>query len=100
MKKTSKAMGAPGLNGILAFFYQTYWGIIVKVGITLTIVNVLNNERDPKEYTQTYIYLIPKTNNPTTPYEYKPRTLCNILMKITTKTIANRMKDILPHIIS
>jgi hypothetical protein len=47
----------------------------------------------------TFISLIPKINSPTTPADYKPISLCNVILKIVTKTIANRVKLILPNIV-
>ncbi|KAL8148975.1 hypothetical protein AgCh_006108 [Apium graveolens] len=49
---------------------------------------------------ETNIMLIPKKKNPTTMSELRPIALCNIVMKIITKVIANRLKEILESVIS
>lgn len=41
-----------------------------------------------------------KVKHPVTPKEYRPISLCNVVFRIITKTIANRVKTILPNIIS
>lgn len=43
--------------------------------------------------------LIPKISNFKTPRDFKPNSLCNVIFKIITKCIANRLKSFLPNII-
>ncbi|MCH94114.1 hypothetical protein A2U01_0015069, partial [Trifolium medium] len=63
-------------------------------------LQVLNKKADPTPYNDTYICLIPKKSNPTQPSEFRPISLCNVKLKIITKAIANRIKVILPQVIS
>lgn len=53
-----------------------------------------------KEVNFTYIVFIPKTKNPTYVTNFHPISLCNVLYKFTSKFLANRLKEVLPHIIS
>jgi hypothetical protein len=94
-----KSNPAPGHDGLNAKFYQTYWDIIGG-GVTQTALDVLNNGGNPETLNNTHICLIPKHNNPITPVDYRPIALCNVILKIITKTIANRIKNILPDVIS
>jgi hypothetical protein len=48
----------------------------------------------------TVIALIPKTKNPISVTDFKPISLCNVVYKILSKVLANRLKVILPCIIS
>jgi hypothetical protein len=64
------------------------------------VLHVLNNKGDPTPFNNTYICLIPKKKDPTHPSDYRPISLCNVLLKIITKTIANRIKLMLPDVIS
>jgi hypothetical protein len=82
-----------------ALFYQTYWDIIGQE-VTNAALQVLNHKGDSSPYNHTHICLIPKNNNPKHPSEYRPIALCNVTRKIITKTIANRLKGILPDIIN
>ena len=47
-----------------------------------------------------YLALIPKESNPTTFNRVRPISLCNSSYKIITKILANRIKKVLPLIIS
>ncbi|XP_045831384.1 uncharacterized protein LOC123922735 [Trifolium pratense] len=97
--KDMKSLAAPGPDGLPALFYHTYWEIIGE-NITKMVLDVLNNKGDPSHLKFTHICLIPKINNPTSPSDFRPISLCNVTLKIITKTIANRIKTILPDIIS
>jgi hypothetical protein len=97
--KEMKGLAAPGPDGLPALFYHNYWEIVGRE-VTEAVLDVLNNEGDPSQYNATHICLIPKIKNPLGPSDYRPISLCNVILKIITKTIANRIKAILPGIIS
>jgi hypothetical protein len=97
--KSMKSTSSPGPNGLPALFYQTYWQLIGTDVIQLAL-HILNHEGDPSVINKTYITLIAKINNPTTPSDYRPISLCNVILKIITNTISNRIKKVLPTIIS
>ena len=50
-------------------------------------------------FNMTHVALIPKNNNPLTVSDYRPISLCNVMYKIISKVLANRLKEILPHVI-
>jgi hypothetical protein len=60
----------------------------------------LNNVVIDKALNSTYIALIPKVRNPTSVTDFRPISLCNVIYKIISKVLANRLKTLLPHIIS
>lgn len=82
-----------------AIFYQKYWDIIGE-DVTNTMLSILNSNSSLVELNQTNIVLISKTNNPTKICEFRPISLCNVLYKIISKVLANKLKPILNAIIS
>ena len=89
---------APGPDGMCALFYHKAWSIIGPDVIS-KVLDLLNNRGDLRDINQTYIALIPKKKQCETPVDYKPISLCNVLYKIVSKVIANRLKKVLPDII-
>ena len=64
------------------------------------VLNVLNSSMSMVEINRTNIALVPKTRNPTKMTEFRPISLCNVIYKLISKVLANRLKAILPQIIS
>jgi hypothetical protein len=91
-----KALGPDGFN---AGFFQKHWDIVGPEVCKATLYS-LNNATLDSELNSTFIALTPKLNNPSCVMEFRLTSLCNILYKIISKVLANRLKVILPHIIS
>ncbi|KAL9671641.1 hypothetical protein QQ045_009211 [Rhodiola kirilowii] len=90
---------APGLDGFSALFFQSNWGI-VGADVVKEVLNCLNNEVLNTDLNETLIVLIPRVKKVERVKELRPISLCKVVMKITTKVLANRLKEILPNIIS
>ena len=90
---------APGLDGMPPLFFQTYW-IDVSMDITQVVLSSLNFSSILKSINHTFITLIPKVNNPEKVYDFRPIGLCNVIYKIISKVIVNRLKPMLNSIIS
>ena len=90
---------APGLDGMPPLFYQNYWNL-VGCDVTKTILSYLNTATLPHLINHTFITLIPKTKPPMSVNDFRPISLCNVLYKIFSKVLANRLKKFLPSIIT
>lgn len=65
-----------------------------------TCLNILNEGGNIAPLNHIYIALIPKVEKPRQVTEFRPISLCNVIYRIITKTIANRLKHMLHNIIS
>ncbi|XP_057444580.1 uncharacterized protein LOC130736815 [Lotus japonicus] len=90
---------APGSDGTRTLFYKKFWDIVGE-DVTDLVLQILNGQKSPKDISHTLIVLIPKIKKPTHTSHYRPISLCNTLFKLVTKVIANRLKLILPDIVS
>lgn len=97
--KEMAPLKAPGLDGMPPLFYQTYWSD-VGMDTTQAALPCLNSGSLLKSINHTFIILIRKVQNPERVNEFKPIGLCNVLYKIVSKVIANRLKPLLNTIIS
>ena len=94
-----KPISAPGLDGMPPFFYQSFWPLI-DVDICSVVLDCLNNYKIPLEINSTNITLIPKVKYPELITDFRPISLCNVVYKIVSKVLANKLRVVLPSIIS
>jgi hypothetical protein len=90
---------APGPDGFPAHFFQTHWEICGEE-VTLAVIRVLKGEDDMREVNQTFIVLIPKVASLEELGQFRPISLRNVIYKIASKVMANRLKVVLPDIIA
>jgi len=76
---------APGPDGLPAIFFQKYWHIVGSDVGTLAL-DILNEGKSLECVNRTFVVLIPKCKNPSSPSQFRPISLCNVIMKIVTKT--------------
>jgi hypothetical protein len=90
---------APGPDGFPAHFFQRNWDLCGNE-VTKAVLNILNGIEPPELINYTCIVLIPKVQSPKLLTQFRPISLCNVILKIVSKVQANHLKEILSEIIS
>ena len=97
--KQMALFNAQGPDGMPHLFFQYYWDLIGD-DVSHSILHFLNTASLAENLNHTFITLIPKKKNLEFLSNFKPISLCNVFYKIFSKVLANRLKIILPNIIS
>lgn len=90
---------APGLDSFPAHFFQRHWDICGDE-VTKAVLRIIDGTESAECINETTLVLIPKVKNPTLLSQFRPISLCNVFYKIASKVISNRLKQVLPEIIS
>ncbi|KAK9931693.1 hypothetical protein M0R45_018961 [Rubus argutus] len=90
---------SPGPDGMPPQFFQQYW-TTVGPSIVSAVQNFLHTGQLLKEINFTHVCLIPKVKEPETMAHLRPIALCNVIYKLCAKVLANRLKKLLPQIVS
>jgi hypothetical protein len=90
---------APGPDGFMPLFYVKYWNSI-KHTVLKAVGNLFQSTRLLREQNHSFIALIPKCMGASSVNHFRPISLCNIIYKIISKLLANRLKPLLSKIIS
>ena len=93
------ALKSPGPDGLNALFYQSQRSIVGS-SVVKTIKNFFDDPEKIRNINETFIVLIPKKDHPETFRDLRPISLCNVIYKVITKIVANRMKGFMNSIVS
>lgn len=77
---------------------QKHWPL-VKYSVTSAVLGFLNGGVMPEVINRTLLVLIPKVENPQVLTQYRPLSLCNVLYKLCSKVLANRLRVILDEVV-
>ena len=89
----------PGPDGMCPLFFQSYRHI-VGFAVTTSVLNILNGDPIPPDLNKTFIALISKKRKPGQMRDFRPISLCNVVYKLASKVLTNRLKVFLSQIIS
>ena len=63
--------------------------------VTLVVLNALNSSVVPESLNSTFIALIRKFKHPKRVADFRPISLCNVVCKLISKVLVNRLKKFL-----
>lgn len=89
---------SPGIDGFNPCFFQVYW-LIVKQDVVDFCKNFFDHGVLPENVNRTLVCLIPKVKQPKQVSNLRPISLCNVLMRIMSKVMANRLRPCLNSVI-
>ena len=75
----------------ISLFYQKFWHVVGDT-VVLAVWDFLNNGNMLPEINHTNIVLIPKIRNPVKMSDFRPISLCNVIYKVISKVLANKLK--------
>ncbi|KAL6209280.1 hypothetical protein ACLB2K_020222 [Fragaria x ananassa] len=90
---------SPGPDGFSPGFYQTFWGIVGD-DVVEAVKCFLASADQMASINKSFVTLIPKVPVPKYMIQLRPISLCNVLYKIGSKVLANRLKPVMDSIIS
>ncbi|XXG82825.1 hypothetical protein AAC387_Pa10g0712 [Persea americana] len=90
-----KALGPDGFN---AHFFKVCWPIIGK-DVCVSIMDFFTHGSMLKQLKNTFIVLVPKSENASTPDKYRPIALTNELYKIISRILVKRLKPFIAKLV-
>jgi hypothetical protein len=90
---------APGPDGLLGRFFQRNWALL-KEDVIPAVKEFFATGVMPPGVNDTCIVLIPKVPHPETLKDFRPINLCNVIYKVVSRCIVNRLRPLLQDPIS
>ncbi|KAL0758366.1 hypothetical protein Bca101_074516 [Brassica carinata] len=90
---------APGPDGYPSEFFTAHWSTVGQE-VTDAIQEFFITGRLLQQWNATILTLIPKKKNADKISEFSPISCCNTVYKVIAKLLANRLKKVLPSVIS
>ncbi|XP_071727280.1 uncharacterized protein [Rutidosis leptorrhynchoides] len=89
----------PGPDGFSLQFFKKAWFFLEDIVVEM-LNDFHNNSMLPKGFNSSFIVLIPKSNSAKSIDQLRPISLINAPYKIIAKILANRLKKVIPFVIS
>lgn len=90
---------APSLDGFHALFFKQYWEVVGDK-VFAFVRNAFASQQFDLKVGETLVVLIPKVDNPSSFKDFRPISLCNVVYKLITKILVNRICPALDDIMS
>ena len=89
---------SPGLDGFPAIFFKIFWDSFGPLVIS-AVSMFFETSFMLKEWNQTLVVLIPKTDSPLEVPHFRPISLCNVIYKCVSKCLVRRLQPLLSQLI-
>ncbi|KAL0287731.1 UNVERIFIED_CONTAM: hypothetical protein Sradi_7117600 [Sesamum radiatum] len=90
---------SPGPDGYSSGFFKAVWPIVGEE-VTRAILDFFHNGKMLRQVNTTLLVLIPKVQAPTHVTDFRPISCCNVLYKLITKIIIQRLSSLLDRLVS
>lgn len=90
---------SPGLDGLTEGFYQDH-SEVVKEDVVNICLEFLNSNKSLECVNDTPVALVPKVQKPESVENFRPISLCNVIYKVVSKCLSNRLKISLDEVIT
>lgn len=88
-----------GMDGLNPMFFQTFWNIVGN-DIVMLCQCFMQTCELPSGINRTIVCLLPKIKIPQLMTNLRPISLCNVVVRILSKVLSNRLKPCLNNFIS
>jgi len=90
---------APDPDGYNALFFQKKWRVI-GTDVTKAVQSFFATGKLLKSINHTFVTLVPKSSSPASLTDYIPISCCNVIYKLISKMLSNRLKVVINDLIS
>jgi hypothetical protein len=88
---------AQGPDGFPAQFFQRNWEVL-KSDVVKAVQKIFESDTMPPGVNKTSIVLLPKKDDPKVLRDFRPISLCNVIHKVVSKCLVNRLRPLLQDI--
>lgn len=93
------AFKAPGPDGLQPLFYHRFWHIVGHA-VTTVVQRAFSEGQLPEGVNETLINLIPKVDHPDSITQFRPISLCNVIVRIISKVLVGIIRPLLHKLVS
>nr|TKR79420.1 hypothetical protein D5086_0000272600 [Populus alba] len=90
---------APSKDGFHALFLKKYWDMVGDDDVWRLVYSAFKNGSFNQDIVETLVVLILESERPTTFKQFRPISLCNVIYKLITKVLVNRLRPFLDDLI-
>ncbi|GKV39884.1 hypothetical protein SLEP1_g47585 [Rubroshorea leprosula] len=90
---------SPGPDGFTSGFYRATWSII-KNDVTAAVLDFFDSGKILKQINATNITIVPKVSCPNVVSDYRPIACCNVIYKVISKLLTQRINEVLSMLVS